>query len=109
MSVSQVQAFLSQKGAACRPASGGPACLKDYAQATITRAADTFCPGTYVGATRETAAQIIAKVALACGISPRVLLVTLQKEQGLVGTSQPTSDMYRKAMGYGCPDTGAGL
>jgi hypothetical protein len=37
-----------------------------------------------------------------------VLLVTLQKEQGLVAASTPTSDMYRKAMGYACPDTGAG-
>jgi hypothetical protein len=107
MSASQIQAFLSQKGASCSSASGAT-CLKDFTENTSTRAADSYCPNTYVGAPAESAATIIAKVALACGISPRVLLVTLQKEQGLVQTTAPSADKYRKAMGYGCPDTGAG-
>ena len=36
MSAAQIQSFLNSKGASCRPASGGPACLKDYVMATPT-------------------------------------------------------------------------
>jgi hypothetical protein len=108
MSASQIQAFLASKGAACKPASGGPACLKDFVQATTTRAADSYCPGQYVGAPRETAAQIIAKVSIACGINPRVILVTLQKEMTLVTRSAPTAKTYTRAMGYACPDSTGG-
>jgi hypothetical protein len=53
---------------------------------------------------------VIAKVAAACNISPRVLLVILQKEQGLVtttGGASLTATRYQKAMGYACPDTAA--
>lgn len=105
MTAAQVQSFLSTKGANCRPASGGPACLKDYRTATVTEAADSFCPDTYQGASSETAASIIAKVAAACQISPRVLLVTLQKETGLVTRTAPTQHLYDRAMGYGCADS----
>ncbi|MEV7972692.1 hypothetical protein [Cellulomonas sp. NPDC089187] len=105
MSAAQVQSFLDSKGASCRP-SAGNTCLKDFRQTTATRAADARCTGTYTGASNETAAQIIAKVAAACGINPQVLLVTLQKEQGLVTASAGKSAaVYQKAMGYGCPDT----
>ncbi len=37
-------------------------------------------------------------------VSPRVLLVTLQKEQGLLTMINRNDDSLRKAMGYGCPD-----
>jgi hypothetical protein len=105
LSAAQVQTFLNQKGAACRPAAGST-CLKDFRQTTATRAADDRCTGRYAGATNETAAQIVAKVAVACGINPQVLLVTLQKEQGLVtATAGRSAAVYQKAMGYGCPDT----
>jgi Repeat of unknown function (DUF5648) len=108
MSVDAVQAFLSAKGAGCVPASDGTACLKDYRQATASRAADAKCSGAYAGASDESAATIIVKVAQACGINPRVLLVTLQKEQGLVTRrTAGSAAIYQKAMGYGCPDTAA--
>jgi hypothetical protein len=108
MSVDAVQAFLSAKGAGCVPASDGTACLKDYRQATVSRAADAKCSGAYTGTSDESAATIIVKVAQACGINPRVLLVTLQKEQGLVTRrTAGTAAVYQKAMGYGCPDTAA--
>jgi hypothetical protein len=107
MSAAQVQQFLDSKGASCSP-SAGNTCLKSFRQATTTRGADARCTGTYAGAANETAAQIIAKVAAACGINPQVLLVTLQKEQGLVTATAGRSEaVYRKAMGYGCPDTAA--
>jgi hypothetical protein len=53
----------------------------------------------------QTAAQIIYDVAHACGINPRVLLVVLQKEQGLIQSVNPTPYMYKAAMGFGCPDS----
>lgn len=106
MSAADVQAFLESKGSACKPASDGTACLKDYRQTTWSRATDGRCATDYAGATNETAAQIITKVARACGINPQVLLVTLQKEQGLVTRSTAgTAATYQKAMGYDCPDT----
>ena len=107
MTAAQVQSFLDAKGAGCSPAAGST-CLKDYRQTTTSRAADDRCTGGYAGAANETAAQIISKVATACGINPQVILVTLQKEQGLVTASAGRSAaVYQKAMGYGCPDTAA--
>lgn len=112
MSASQIQTFLNAQVPTCHPEwSSGPddpiVCLKDYRQTTVSRAADAYCPNAYVGASNETAATIIAKVAQACNISPKVLLVTLQKEQGLVTHTWPSARRYEIAMGYGCPDTGS--
>ncbi|MGN8247463.1 hypothetical protein ACTHAM_001638, partial [Cellulomonas soli] len=106
MNAAQIQSFLDVKGAACVPAAGNT-CLKNYSENTATRAATTRC-AQYNGGAGESAATIISKVASACGINPRVLIVTLQKEQGLVtaSTGKPAST-YQKAMGYGCPDTAA--
>lgn len=108
MSAAQVQTFLTQQGANCTPAGGGPACLKNYRMTTETQAADAYCRGRYAGAAGETAATIIAKVAQACGINPRVLLVMLQKETSLVTRSAPTAKLYDRAMGFGCPDSANG-
>ncbi|RKR73244.1 carbohydrate binding domain-containing protein [Frondihabitans australicus] len=103
MTAAQVQAFLNQKVPTC---TSGYTCLRNYAQKTATRAADSYCSA-YTGAASETAATIIAKVGAACGINPEVILVTLQKEEGLVLSSRPTTGLYTTAMGYGCPDTAA--
>ncbi|WP_156786252.1 cell wall-binding repeat-containing protein [Microterricola viridarii] len=59
----------------------------------------------YAGAANESAARIIYKVQRACGLSAKVILVTLQKEQSLVTRNGPSSEILRKAMGMGCPDT----
>lgn len=109
MTAAQVQSFLDAKGENCRQDSGDPACLKDFRQNTSTRAADSLCPGRYAGAQDESAAAIIKKVAVACRINPRVLLVTLQKEMGFITSSGPTWKMYQRAMGMGCPDNTGGL
>ena len=39
-------------------------------------------------------------------VSPRALLVTLQKEQSLVTRTDYSQNALDKAMGYGCPDSG---
>ncbi|WP_029432607.1 hypothetical protein [Blastococcus sp. URHD0036] len=107
MSAAAVQTFLNQKNPNCRPAADGTPCLKNARQTTYTRPADAYCRGAYVGAPDETAATIIAKAGQACGISQRVLLVLLQKEQGLVTLSgnDLNGTRYQKATGYACPDT----
>ncbi|WP_345069395.1 hypothetical protein [Leifsonia kafniensis] len=101
MTEAGIQAFL--EGQDCRPKDGSP-CLADFSQTTVSQPAEG--PGhctNYVGARNETASRIIAKVAAACTISPRVLLVLLQKEQSLL--TRPSASGYLRATGYGCPDT----
>lgn len=103
LNASQIQQFLNSRVTSCR-STNGVSCLKDYSQATASHSATPYC-NTYDGQGNESAAQIIQRVALACGINPQVLLVLLEKETGLVSNSAPTALLYRKAMGYGCPDT----
>lgn len=103
MGEAQVQSFLNSRVSGC---SSGYVCLKDYTQSTPSRGADSHCSA-YAGAGNEPAARIIVKVAQACGINPQVLIVMLQKEQGLVTSTGPSSTRYQIAMGYACPDTAA--
>ena len=60
----------------------------------------------YSCGTTQVAAQIIYDSAQAYGINPQIILATLQKEQSLVTTPNPTSSQLTYAMGYGCPDSG---
>ena len=55
----------------------------------------------------ESAAHIIWQAAQDYRINPQVLLVLLQKETGLITDPIPNNGDYRKATGYGCPDTAA--
>lgn len=103
MSSAQIQAFLQSKAPTCR---SGYTCLASWTDTSRTIAADAMC-GPYAGAANEKASEIIYKVAQACGINPRVLLVMLQKEQGLVTHTWPSDWRYTIAMGQGCPDTAA--
>ena len=53
----------------------------------------------------ETAAHIIYQAAQDYKINPQVLIVLLQKEQGLITDKWPNiNHQYRSATGYGCPD-----
>lgn len=49
--------------------------------------------------------ELIYRAQVACGISAKVILVTLQKEQGLVTKNSPTDWALTHAMGMGCPDS----
>ncbi|MCR4932882.1 MAG: hypothetical protein K6A29_01675, partial [Lachnospiraceae bacterium] len=56
----------------------------------------------------ESAAHIIYQAAQDYKINPQVLIVLLEKEQGLITDQWPNSNyQYRSATGYGCPDTAA--
>jgi putative cell wall-binding protein/Tfp pilus assembly protein PilV len=105
-SAATIQSFLNTKGSGCTTAAA-PGCLKNFKQTTPTKAADPMCAA-YAGAAGETAATIIAKVGVACGINPVALLTMIQKEQGLVSTTAPTQWMYDHATGWNCPDTAIG-
>ena len=80
-------------------------CLKDYKLNTPSRNAESGICGYLPSRTGRTAAAILTDVGAACGVSPKALLVLLQKEQGLVTDTWPWTNQYQKATGYGCPDT----
>ncbi len=104
MSSSSVQSFLNSVAPNCKQASGGPACLKNFSQNMSGIAAVSGRCSAINGGVKS-AATVIAQVGAACGISQKVLLVLLQKEQGIVTTNSPTSYMYLHATGFACPDT----
>lgn len=103
MTEAQIQAYLEQKVPRCQ---SGYTCLRDWYDTSRTTVADPMC-NAYQGGTRERASRIIFKVAQACGINPRVILVMLEKEQSLVTHTWPSEWRFRSAMGQGCPDTAA--
>ena len=79
-------------------------CLKDYRQDTGNKSPEEMlCNGHVAG--NKSAARIIKDVADSCGVSPKVLIILLQKEQSLVTDDWPWPRQYRSATGYGCPDT----
>jgi hypothetical protein len=100
MTAGEIQSFLEDR--TCKPTDGSP-CLADYrVDAPRIPASAGRC--TALPAQKdERASSIIARVAEACTISPRVLLVLLQKEQSLL--TAPSASGYQKATGYACPDT----
>lgn len=108
MSEAKIQSFLNSKVSKCvvgKDEDGKPfVCLKDLKIPTQSKSADSYCSA-YSGASRESSARIIYKVAQACNINPQVLIVMLQKEQGLVTHVWPSNWRYNKAMGQACPDT----
>lgn len=52
------------------------------------------------------ASDIIYFASQIYGINPKVILVTMQKEQSLTTAANPTSWQLNQAMGYGCPTSG---
>jgi len=127
MTVAQIQAFLDSKNACNKPVSSGnssgiPVVVTSASSAYLsTNSAVTYqitggVPGTKNGTflclrnstfNGQSAAQIIYNVAQQYQINPQVLIVLLQKEQGLITDTSPNSNQYKIATGYGCPDTAA--
>ncbi|HRN97004.1 MAG TPA: hypothetical protein PLZ58_00940 [Candidatus Saccharibacteria bacterium] len=56
----------------------------------------------------ETAAHIIWQAAQDYSINPQVLIVLLEKEQGLISDGYPNNHQYAAATGFDCPDNGNG-
>lgn len=129
MTAEQIQAFLTDWGYGCRPGStevgqmenqtGASTssiavqdgkevvpCLKDFRGLLETYPADSYCLQEVQGGDNLSAGEIIYRISQSCQINPQSLLVTLQKEQGLITASSKnlTPTRYRSAMGYACPD-----
>lgn len=79
-------------------------CLKGYYENPVTK--ENNLSGNPIPAGARSAAEIIWDVSQQFDISPKVLIVTLQKESyNLIFDDWPFPSQYRSAMGYGCPDT----
>jgi hypothetical protein len=127
MGPAEIQSFLNERVPTCTINNGQPSrvagapfyntsgalystvadtCLKDYSQATPDVAAQPGACSPYSGRSSESAAQIIARIGQACNISPKVLIVLLQKEQVLVTDTWPLVKQYNEATGFECYDNG---
>lgn len=115
MSVGDIQNFLNSKVPTCDtwhtpgPSAQGAVppwtCLKDYYENISTGANNLN--GAAIPSGSISAAQIIYNVAQTYNINPQVLIVTLQKENGLITDTWPYPWQYRTAMGFACPDNGS--
>lgn len=106
MTAAEIQAFLDAKIGSCNNGkclnvlSVSAPSTKDYYSQTT---GNLVCRAMQGGTMR--AAELIYRVQVACGISAKVTLVTLQKEQSLTTSKAPTDTELRKAMGHLCSDT----
>lgn len=102
MTLKQIRAFIESQGRSCT----GDQCLKNIRLRIPTIPANEFCLKIPGGT--DDAAEVIWKVSVACHINPQVMLVTLQKESGLLTDSEVAKSDYDAAWGWHCPDTGPG-
>jgi hypothetical protein len=102
MGSADIQAFLMQKEPNCR---SSYACMWNYGQTTPAVPARAGVCSAISATGGMNAANIVFTVGNACGISQKVLLVLLQKEQGLVTGTNPSAASFTYATGFGCPDT----
>lgn len=102
MNAADIQYFLNQRSGRCLV---GYTCLKSYSQAVPNMPPQSGLCNGFTASNSMSAAQIIAGVAVSCGISPKTLLVLLEKEQSLVTSTSPSPSRYLHATGFACPDT----
>jgi len=104
MTADQIQAFLDQQVPKCaiKPAvnSGDFTCLRYYRTDIPAMAADPGRCNAIDAQTNVLASTMISVISRACNINPRVMLVTLQKEQGLVTSTNPTWPDPKKPKDY---------
>ncbi|NCU30728.1 hypothetical protein EOM57_02895 [Candidatus Saccharibacteria bacterium] len=102
MSEAQIQAFLSSKNPCndrnISKAAAYPNIKYNIKDGKFVCLAEESFDG-------ESAARIIWQAAQDYNINPQVLIVLLEKEQGLITDTWPNNIQYRAATGYGCPDT----
>ncbi len=95
MSTGDIQSFLEQRGSF----------LKDYSEGGRSAAQIIYDASHGYGEASGTWNGIVINTSTGT-VNPKVLLVTLQKEQSLITMSDRNDDALRTAMGYGCPDSG---
>lgn len=112
MSESQIQAFLTSKNPCSNTNYNYYLALSANKNYTwhwkdghfVCLSEERFGDGETIGS-GQSAAHIIWQAAQDYKINPQVLIVLLQKETGLITDPIPNNGDYRKATGYGCPDT----
>lgn len=112
MNPDQIQVFLNSKVSTCDTWGTQASEYGGGTRAQWGTARGTPPPFTCIKEFYEngrSAAQIIHDTAQEFTINPQVLIVLLQKEQGLITDTWPTSNQYRTATGYGCPDSTPGV
>lgn len=98
MSPQEIQNFLVSKNSTC---------LKDFKTLTLHdsngdgNADEPYGKGS---GNKALASKVIWQSAQIYDLNPQVLLVTLQKEQGLITRGDCPDWRYKTALGYGCPD-----
>ena len=102
MTTAQIQSFLKSKNS-CNNTNVGLA--KTYSSYSYHIKDGHFVCMADENFDGKSAAEIIHEAAQDYRINPKVIIVLLQKEQGLVTDTWPNSLQYRSATGYGCPDT----
>ena len=106
MTSAQIQAFLDAKIGTCNNGK----CLNVLSagissrDAVISRTTGNLICSAIQGGTMRVS-ELIYRVQVACGISAKVILVTLQKEQGLTTSKAPSDWNLSAAMGASCPDS----
>jgi hypothetical protein len=80
-------------------------CVKDYYENPSTH--ENNLNGNPIPSGAMSAAQIIYNAAQQYRVNPQVLIVLIQREQGLITDDWPwVTPQYSSATGYGCPDSG---
>jgi hypothetical protein len=102
MSIAEIQNFLASRGSGLASRGFvlncyGPDSKERQWYTAVGAPCDQMVP----------AADIIYFASQIYGINPRVVLATLQKEQSLITSPNPTDWQINQAMGYGCPTTGS--
>ena len=110
MTEAEIQRFLEEKIGPCTTTR----CLDIFRfsiptyPAFTSQTTDNLVCRQVEGGSNLLTSTVIFRVQQACGISAKVILVTLDKEQGLITGRQstgPSDYSLNFAMGWGCPDT----
>lgn len=102
MSAAQIQSFLESKNSGLATKKYDIECYgANSKERELYNKAGASCSQKYP------TSKVIYYAAKIYGVNPQVILATLQKEQSLITTTNPTSWQLSQAMGYGCPTTGS--
>src|SRR5690606_40592548 len=106
MSAAQIQSFLDVMVGTCQNGQCLNVAVLPIADRPASYSGDSgrlACSAIQGGNLRVS--ELIYRTQVACSISAKVILATLQKEQSLVTSRAPSDWALRAAMGMGCPDT----
>ena len=107
MTAAEIQSFLDSKIGTCENGQCLNVAIVPFAARAARYSADfpdrLICSAVDGG--NFQVSELIYRVQVACGISAKVILATLHKEQGLITKKAPSDYSLRYAMGYACPDS----